>query len=42
MAYTIKWTKRADKDLYQMVEYAEANWSNQAFHAFIDTRFCFS
>ena len=39
MACAIKWTKRADKDLYQMVEYAEANWSNQAFHAFIESVF---
>ncbi len=39
MACAIKWTKRADKDLYQMVEYAEVNWSNQAFHAFIESVF---
>jgi len=39
MAYAVRWTKRADKDLYQMVEYAEAHWSNQAFHAFIETVF---
>ena len=30
MAYEVKWSKTADKDLYKMVEYAEANWSNES------------
>lgn len=39
MAYEIKWSKKADKDLYRMVEYAEANWSIKAFQTFIDIVF---
>ena len=39
MAYEIKWSKAADKDLYKMVEYAEANWSNESFHVFIEQVF---
>jgi plasmid stabilization system protein ParE len=39
MAHEIVWSKTADKDLYEMVEYAEANWSDPAFRAFINNIF---
>jgi len=39
MACEIKWSKDADKDLYRMVDYAEANWSAEVFRTFIDKVF---
>lgn len=39
MAHEIIWSKAADKDLYEMTEYAEAHWSDVAFRTFINNVF---